>query len=76
VNRPLAISDEEFTRRLWAETDASLRRDPERWVTAYASGGSTGYVEERQSGMRAYARDARQVRAAHEHATADERYDL
>jgi hypothetical protein len=31
-NRPDLCSDEEFERKLWAETDRSLRRDPERWV--------------------------------------------
>jgi hypothetical protein len=31
------VADEDFERRLWEETDRSLRRDPERWVVASAT---------------------------------------
>jgi hypothetical protein len=37
ANRPLDCSDEEFERRLHAETDRSLRQDPERWVLKAAA---------------------------------------
>ena len=53
-SRPAECSDEEYERRLWRDTDASLRRDPERWVVASATDGGDAA---RVSGVRAYLRD-------------------
>jgi hypothetical protein len=52
--RPVDCSDEEFSRRLWQETDRSLRQDPERWVVK-----SSGKVADNgASGITAYTRAA------------------
>ena len=65
---PTNGSDEEFTRRLWEETDRSLRQSPERWVTASAgdlSFGTAGRAgEPKETGLRAYVSDADDLAAA------------
>lgn len=55
-NRPLDVPPEEYERRLWAATDASLRRDPERWVTARA--GDTVHFVKPQAMVDPYLTDA------------------
>jgi hypothetical protein len=59
---PADCSDDEFTAALWRATDASLRQDPERWVTASASGRDRHPADRSESGIKAYARDARDAR--------------
>jgi hypothetical protein len=61
ANRPVDCSDEEYARRLWAETDRSLRQDPSRWVIpsagdfSYSTAARAGDPQE--SGLRAYVQD-------------------
>jgi hypothetical protein len=68
VRRPADCTDEEFARRLWAETDRSLAEDERRygevrrWVVAsagdqsWSTAGRAGLPEE--TGLRAYVPDA------------------
>jgi hypothetical protein len=69
VNRPLDISDVEYEAALWRATDASLRRDPERWVFAsalalsFSTASRGGAGDPHETGLRAYVPDER-ARAA------------
>jgi hypothetical protein len=67
VNKPVDISPEEYERRLWEDTDRSLRRSPERWVRpsvgdlSFATAGRAG--ESQETGLRAYVDDSADLAA-------------
>jgi hypothetical protein len=50
------VGNAEFEAALWRDTDASLRKDPERWIVASAA--DPDPHDTRASGLRAYIRDA------------------
>jgi hypothetical protein len=57
VPERLTASGAAFAAQLERETDRSLRQDPSRWTTTRA----TDSEERRESGLKAYARDAREA---------------